>query len=268
MCKTRKNIVIIGSGKVASALSKAFSEKEELKLLQLVSRNRETGNALAKERKCGYTSSFEEIVPADYYIIAVSDNAVKEVSQAIAPYIRNGIVCHTSGSVPLDILDNRIQKRGVFYPLQSFSQGVTVDFQKVPLLIEGNTPESEAKLHELARIISPHVSSVTSEKREKVHLAAVFINNFTNHLFTLGSRIMEEAHLPFGYLKPLLQNTFEKITQNESSPETLQTGPAARNDMETIERHRRLLQEYPDLLKVYDAMTDSIIQNRQPYKTK
>jgi len=225
---------IIGSGNVAQHLIKAFTKSEAVEIVQVFSRKKEVLVSLINEDKI--TTNLTELKPVDLYIIAVSDNAIGEVSQQLS--FQNQLVVHTSGAAPLDTLDSK-NKRGVFYPLQSFSKNKAVDFSVIPMCLEAENSTDFDLLEKTAKTISNAVFAIDSEQRKALHVAAVFVNNFTNHLYQIGQEICDEHRVPFEVLKPLIQETAEKI--NTLNPIDAQTGPAKRNDSNTIEAHLAFL---------------------------
>jgi predicted short-subunit dehydrogenase-like oxidoreductase (DUF2520 family) len=189
---------------------------------------------------------------ADIYLIAVSDDAIAEVSKKIKD--KKGLIAHTSGSCELDVLVPN-QRRGVFYPLQSFTKGKKVDFLEIPICLEAKHHDDFMLLQQLAHLISDKVFHISSEQRKTIHLAAVFVNNFTNHLYQIGSEICAEKKIPFELLQPLIQETAHKI--NTLNPHEAQTGPARRGDMTTINNHLGLL-ENKTYKEIYSLLSNSI----------
>ena len=166
-------------------------------------------------------------------------------------------MAHTSGTNSKDLLAPASSAFGIFYPLQTMKKNSKVDFKSIPLLVEGNDEATVAKLEALAKTISQNVHRVDQEQRKWIHVAAVFANNFTNHLYSVSESILLGHGLPFDILKPLIYRSIENLQQN--SPAELQTGPAARGDMQTIEKHLMLLGDDIRLKKIYEIMTQSII---------
>ena len=148
------------------------------------------------------------------------------------------MVVHTSGGIPVNAISNH-DRRGVFYPLQTFSSERAVDFGKVPICIEAKDPKDLKLLHHLASSMSTMVYEIDSDQRKQLHLAAVFANNFTNHMYVLAQQICEENDLPFDMLKPLILETAQKIELE--SPLLMQTGPAIRHDVSVLQLHAELL---------------------------
>lgn len=225
------SVVLIGTGNVGTHLYNAFSNIDAIAVTQISSR------------------TLDEVPDADVAIIAVSDDAIPEVSSKI----KNGLVVHTSGSVALNKLENKTRK-GIFYMLQTFSKDKKVDFSKIPFCLEAENEKDYALLETLAKSIGEKIYSVNSEQRKIVHVAAVFVNNFTNHMYKIGNNICEKNKVPFEILKPLIQETALKI--NHLSPEKAQTGPAVRQDKETIKNHLNLLDKSQQ--KIYKIITKSI----------
>ena len=225
------SILIIGNGNVATHLYKALLNVAKVKVLKISSRN-------------------ITVVPqADISILAVSDNAIAAVSSKII----NSFVVHTSGSFPMEALQNETNK-GVFYLLQTFSKEKPIDFSKIPICIETTNKENYALLETLAKTLSKNVYAINSEQRKALHVAAVFVNNFTNHLYTIGKDLCKNNQVPFEILQPLIQETAEKI--KTLSPEEAQTGPAIRNDQKTIDSHLAMLN--PNQQNIYSILTKSI----------
>ncbi|UAM99278.1 DUF2520 domain-containing protein [Polaribacter litorisediminis] len=225
------SIVIVGKGNVATHLYHAFFKVDAFIVTQINSR------------------TLENIPKADITIIAVSDDVIAEVSSKI----KNDFVVHTSGSVAMNSLKNK-QRKGVFYMLQTFSKDKIVDFSKVPFCLEAENKQDYQLLEKLANSIGKKIYSINSMQRKKLHVAAVFVNNFTNHLYKIGNDICKKNNISFDILKPLIQETALKIEQ--LSPEKAQTGPAIRNDKRTIKNHLNLLDKNQQ--KIYKILTKSI----------
>jgi len=226
-----KTVLIVGKGNVATHLYNAFLNVDEIAVTQISSRTLTT------------------IPKATITIIAVSDDAIAEVSSKI----KNDFVVHTSGSVAMNDLKNS-QRKGVFYMLQTFSKDKKVDFNEVPFCLEAENKEDYQLLEFLANAIGKKIYPVSSEQRKTLHVAAVFVNNFTNHLFKIGNDICNTNNVPFEILQPLIKETFLKI--EELSPKEAQTGPAVRNDKKTIKNHLNLLDKNQQ--KIYKILTKSI----------
>ena len=243
-------VIIIGSGNVAKHLFNVFSANEAIKMVQVVSRNKHALKNFGTT--INSTTSFSKIKEADIYIIAVSDDAINSVSKELTKI--KGLVVHTSGSATLSALSKH-KRRGVFYPLQTFSKNRAIDFKNIPICLEAQEKPDLKLLQSLAKKISDNVYSISSEQRKALHLAAIFVNNFTNHLYHIGNTICKENNLPFGILNPLINETSNKI--EKLSPYDAQTGPARRNDVKTINTHLEQLKD-SDEKEIYAVLSRSI----------
>lgn len=244
------SISILGTGNVAKHLWDTFLKYKEIKVNQVIGRNLD---AIAYYRNKTKTSSdFKLIEDSDIYIIAVSDDAISTVSQFLKD--KKGLVIHTSGSAPLNELPSNL-RTGVFYPLQTFTKRLPIDFKEVPICLETKIEADGQLLHTLASFISNRVYFVDSEQRKKLHLAAVFANNFSNHMFHIAHEICEKSNLSFDILKPLISKTVKKI--ETLSPYESQTGPARRTDKGTMQKHIDLLKE-ENHKEIYRLLSRSI----------
>ncbi|WP_370476512.1 Rossmann-like and DUF2520 domain-containing protein [Tamlana flava] len=244
------SVVILGAGNVATHLFKAFQKTENVSVVQWYNRSLDAINPYKNDVEI--TSNLSQLKSADVYILAVSDDVVGELSSKL-PF-ENRLVVHTSGSVGIHDLDKK-HKRGVLYPLQSFSKTAEIDFANVPICIETIDKEDYHVLKELAKSLGSQTKRVNSNQRRVLHLAAVFVNNFTNQLYRIGHEITESESAEFDLLKPLILETANKV--QELSPYMAQTGPAKRNDQKTIKRHLTLL-EKGHHKEVYELLTKSI----------
>ncbi len=242
-------VVILGAGNVATQLYRSFSETEGIDLVQVYNRNAENLNFVKEPEK--RLSDLKKLKKADIFLLAIKDEAIPELAKKM-PKIE-GIVAHTSGSQPMKCLE-KFDDFGVFYPLQTFSRNKQVDFKNIPICLEANTAENLQILKKLAGKISEKIFEVNSEQRKSLHLSAVFVNNFTNHMFALASEYCRKNELPFEILRPLIRETVDKIESLD--PIDAQTGPALRNDEKTIKMHLEMLDE--NQKKIYTILTESI----------
>jgi predicted short-subunit dehydrogenase-like oxidoreductase (DUF2520 family) len=250
-------VSIIGSGNVAQHLIAAFiavlNSSSKLELIEAYSRKKETLiQLLDSSQICTDISALKE---ADLYIIAVSDDAITSVSQQL-PF-KNRLVVHTSGSVSVDAI-NDSNRKGVFYPLQSFTKNKAVDFSTIPICLEAENATDFQLLDTVAKLISSKVYAINSQQRRALHVAAVFVNNFSNHMYQIGNEICEENQIPFDILHPLITETAHKIAA--LSPAQSQTGPAIRHDEKTIAAHQAFLAD-ENQLNIYKLLTQSIQDN-------
>ena len=245
-------VSIIGSGNVAQHLIQAFQLNSQIELVQVVVRDIKNVAHLDSNR---ITSDYTQLQEADLYIIAVSDDAIAKVSSAL-PF-KNRFVAHTSGTVGLDFLNSK-NRRAVFYPLQTFSKDKPIDFKSVPICLEAENETDVQILKQLAHSISNAVYEINSEQRKALHVAAVFVNNFVNYLYQMGNEICDANAIPFEILKPLIQETANKIAT--LSPKNAQTGPAKRNDLKTIAAHEEFLKD-ENQAAIYKLLTQSLQNN-------
>lgn len=248
-------VFFIGSGRLAKNLAYAFS-KTDMQLAGVCSRNEQHGKQFSELFSIPLYLDLS-MIPSDcdLYVLAVSDQAISEVSDIIQV---NGIVVHCSGMMPLDLLSKH-ENAGVFWPIQSFSHDSFLDFSEVPVCIQSNNDSNNRILEVVSDKISRKTLFVSEEQRNKLHLAAVLVNNFSNHLFHLAAQFLDKNNLQFSSLMPLIEGTVAKL--HNMSPAQAQTGPASRNDQSTLEKHRALLSHDPDLLRLYNQFTQSILQS-------
>lgn len=244
---------IIGSGNVAQHLISVFSKAAEIELVQVFARKTESVSHLISSDKI--TSDFNDIKLVDVTIIAVTDDAIKEVSGQL-PF-ENQLVVHTSGSLAMEALNDK-NRKGVFYPLQTFSKSKEIDFKVIPICLEAENETDLQTLEILAKTISNSVANINSEQRKALHIAAVFVSNFTNHLYQIAHDICVENKISFDILKPLIQETANKILT--LPPVDAQTGPAKRKDTQTINTHLSFLSD-ENQKEIYKILTKSIIDN-------
>lgn len=254
-----ERIVIVGSGSVATTVGKALYDSGH-EILEVVSRNKEHAHELgrivqAKRVLCDFSKVTEY---ASLYIIAISDDAIADVAQQL-PNV-HGVVVHTSGTVSSQVLKDKFEHWGVFYPLQTFTPGRDLDFNKIPFLVTSDVPQTEDFLTEIAASIGSSVYILDDEARAHVHVAAVMINNFTNHLLVLAGDYIREHHLSSHLFHSLVTETVKKAI--DLGAENSQTGPAKRGDTQTIEKHLELIRTSNNstLLSLYQIFTQSIME--------
>ncbi|WP_129714508.1 Rossmann-like and DUF2520 domain-containing protein [Pedobacter sp. SYP-B3415] len=246
-------VVIAGSGNVATHLARALYEAG-IRIRQIWSPTQLHAEELARTVDAEAVSAPADIDrAADLYILAVKDEAIETAAAALAGI--NAIVVHTSGTTLMNVL-NGLPEHGVFYPLQTFSKARAVDFSNVPICIEAGSPSTLSVLQQLAYKLSTRVFQTDSEQRKALHVAAVFANNFTNHLFHIAEEVLAGQALPFDILRPLILETAAKV--QTALPAVMQTGPARRNDQLTIDKHLEWLQDKPEWAQLYDALSTSI----------
>jgi predicted short-subunit dehydrogenase-like oxidoreductase (DUF2520 family) len=247
------DIVIIGTGNTATILSKKFKDAgHSIKIVY--GRNLSKAIELSSHLNTKSTNKIADIPnDADIYIMAVSDIAIAELAAHFN--ITDKTVVHTAASVSKDVLKNCSKNYGVFYPLQTLKKE-TDHLPDISIIIDANNDVTLKSLEELANSISNIVVKADDEKRLKLHMAAVFCNNFTNHIYALMEDYCNNENLDFNLLKPLIQETANRLTNLTAS--SAQTGPGVRNDSQTINKHLIILNEYPNLKELYITLTGSI----------
>ncbi len=247
-------VVLIGTGNVATILGREISGAGH-QIVQIVGRSHSKAEELSAEFNSSATDNILEINDsADIYIIAVSDDSVKLVAETLS--LINGVVVHTAGALEKDILSNVSSSYGVLYPLQTLRKEM-MTLPDIPVFIEGNNEKTTEILSEFCKSWASTVSNSTTKERLKMHVAAVMVSNFTNHLYEMAETYCLAEQLNFNALLPLIKQTSERLSFK--SPSVLQTGPAKRGDSLTLQKHLELLKNYPDILSFYQLFTKSII---------
>ncbi len=248
-------VAIIGAGNVANVFGRLI-KKANHQILQVMSRKAATAKILADELGCSFTESCSDIdKSADIYIVAMSDAALNELKEDFN--LGDKIVVHTAGSVSINILKNVSKNFGVLYPLQSLQKENTDTQLEIPLLVDGNTDGCKYAIEAFAKTISDTVCFTDDEHRMKLHVAAVIVNNFTNHLYALAADYCKDEKIDFKMLQPLIEETALRLRHH--LPHDMQTGPAIRKDIITLDKQLRILSSHPKLRTVYLRMTDSIM---------
>lgn len=250
-------IVFLGSGNIAHFFAPRLQKKGH-EIVQIYSRNIEHAKALASICAAGpVTDRVEDIdADADAYVLAIKDDALSVVAQQIS--FPGKIVLHCAGAIPLDAIARVSAHCAVIWSLYSIKKNNLPQNGFVPLIVEANTPVAREAALTLANDISNKVLETDFPQRQILHLNAVLVNNFTNHLFAIAQKICEEQGLPFDILYPIMHQTIEQAQY--VLPSESQTGPAVRHDEETIQKHLALLTAHPEWQKIYTDITNSIQQ--------
>lgn len=236
----RPKVAIIGRGNVATHLYTALTPCAEVNMV-----NPHTFHGMPKD--------------PDITLISVTDSAIQEVADRLRKH-DCGILAHTSGSTPIDVLNGCADSIGVVYPLQTFSRDVPLEYSEIPFFIEASSIDAEKALTQLARSVSNHVFHAGSDRRRGLHIASVFACNFVNHMWSIADSLLYEQDLDIKVLQPLIRETLRKAMANP--PCTVQTGPAIRDDRNTIEKHLQMLDDKPEIQKLYKEISTSIHNNR------
>lgn len=241
-------IALIGTGNLACHLATILESCNATRLVQWIGRK----NTPPKEvPNIPYYTKYQQDIDADLCLVAITDDAIPHVAEQLKTI--DTLVAHTAGAVSIDAL-KPIKRRGVFYPLQSFRKELNVAWNNTPICLEATKPNDEKILKELAAYLSESVHVITENQRLQLHTAAVFSNNFCNHLLGISQEISHKAALPFSLLHPIIRETFERTFLHAAT--ALQTGPAKRNDLATKQKHLSVLSEKD--AELYRILSQSI----------
>jgi predicted short-subunit dehydrogenase-like oxidoreductase (DUF2520 family) len=248
-------IVMIGTGNVATILGRKISGAGH-QVAQVYGRVATHARILSEQLHVAYTTNREQLDnSADLYIIAVADAAIPAVAASLQ--LKNKLVVHTAGSVSREVLKTSSARYGILYPLQSLRREMQ-QLPDIPLLVDANSPDDLSLIQGFALSLSSQVQVAGDEQRLKLHVAAVMVSNFTNHLYTLAERYCSTEQVNFGLLHPLIREVAERLQY--LSPRESQTGPAIRHDTPTIQKHLALLEPHGEMKELYEWFTKSIQQ--------
>ena len=250
-----QKIALIGAGKLATNF--AFTlKKKDYTILQVYNRSREAGIKLAKEVSSSYIDDLRDLTgEADLYALAVSDEALLEVSDQI--HLKNQMIIHFSGTAETGILKKSSSNYGVLYPPQTFTFRPTAGFLNIPLCVEANNYESAKILSAFATTLSDKILMVSTSQRKTIHLSAIFAGNFTNFMYAIAEDLLTANNLPMSLLEPIIEKT--KANSLQKNIFSLQTGPAIREDIEMIKTHLEILSGKPEFKEIYRIISESII---------
>jgi predicted short-subunit dehydrogenase-like oxidoreductase (DUF2520 family) len=252
------NITIIGAGNVATVFASKFIEAGH-HIDAIWSRNTEHAAILANQCRAKILKSLSELpATSDVVLIAIKDESIQEVVEKISNC--NAVLLHTAGSVEMKVLSAASSRIGVFYPLQSIRKEMPVS-ENIPLLVDGSSTDVLQLIKNLAYSVSNLVKVSGDEERLKLHLAAVFVSNFTNHLYQLTHEWCEKEKLSFDLLLPLIREVANR--QTGESPSNWQTGPASRGDLQTIDKHLALLEGNPFIQQLYKMMSEDLLARKK-----
>ena len=254
-----ETIVMIGSGNLANSLAPAL-RRAGFRISQVYNHAEESTVSLSSRLKCEYTTKLNQIrKDASIYFLVLTDQATLTfINKFIFP---DALIIHVSGGLDIEVLKGTSSKYGVFYPIQTFSKGLELDFKSIPICIEASDLESEERLLGIAKRLSDIHCKIDSQQRKYLHTAAVFACNYVNHMYSISSEILREASLPFSLLHPLIRVTVEKAI--EKPPKEVQTGPAVRNDKIVINEHLKLLATNEHYQYLYKILSESIIKSTE-----
>ena len=252
-------ITLIGSGNVATVLGHLAKDRGH-NVVQVYSRQLANAEELADVLNANATNDFSQLVlDSDVYISALNDSALNSLHKHIM--LRKGLLVHTAGAISINALKNAAVNYGVLYPLQSLRKE-KLDYEPFPLLVDANTTDNLTLISDFAQSLSPEVKHANDTERLQLHLAAVMVNNFTNHLYALAQAFCVKQDISFELLKPLIVETANRV--HEFDPALMQTGPARRGDETTLLAHLDLLKNSPELKLMYNLFSESIKQFYKP----
>lgn len=254
-----ESVVILGSGNVSWHLAESFS-LQGYDVLQVYGRKKKDSFHFEDFRITEFITEIEYINPtADIYFLCVNDDAIEEVISRLRFRLNeNQIIVHTSGALPSTVLKPYCENYGCFWPVQTLTKGGKIISNEIPIVITASNEFTLASLLEMADQISSHFEVMNDVQKSKLHLAAVMVNNFSNHLYSLTADFCKAEKIEFELLTSLIKETGLKLEKEH--PSILQTGPAMRNDKRTIEKQLKILENHTLLYKLYCIFTDSIIQ--------
>jgi len=253
-----KNVVILGAGSVATHLALAL-DMHRYRITQIYSRTSGSAEMLSLKTNSEYITNLEFLDKnADLYIIALKDSVVECL---IRKLFVNGIVVHTSGTLPMNVLENMSERYGVFYPLQTFSKSRPIRFDHIPVCLEASDEPTLKAIRQVAQNLTDQIYEINSEQRQYMHLAAVFSCNFSNFMYVAAADILKSRQIGFDILVPLIREFFDKVTMME--PWDAQTGPAIREDKSIIRKQLELLDQFPEYKEIYRKITERIVERKQ-----
>ena len=247
-----KNIILIGSGNVATHIGIAL-KNSNFAILQVYSKSIQNAKALAKKLDTHFTNDLSKLKSADLIIVSIKDDAISRVLSQI----KNTAVVHTSGSIGLNVFEEKFSNHGVFYPLQTFNKDVNINVSEIPFCIEGNSVKFENKLIKIAKALSCKVVKMNSHQIKKLHIAAVFACNFSNHMYSIANDMLEKNNINFKILLPLIKKTITNL--EKENPKQVQTGPAKRKDIAVIQEHLVTIKD-KEIRDLYQKISAHIIK--------
>ena len=249
-------VTLIGAGNLATQLGKSL-KKAGVIISQVYSRTEDSARTLGELLEAEWLTDIKALRDeADIYIFSVKDSVLCELISEVCKSRGDKLFLHTAGSMPMSCFEGKALRYGVFYPMQTFSKTKDVDFERVPVFIEGNSIETEDVIRSLANKLTQRVIRLSSADRKYLHLAAVWACNFTNYCYTVSSDILGEHGIPFDVMLPLINETTEKI--QKISPKEAQTGPAVREDRNVMSKQLELMNGKEDLQELYKMLSKGI----------
>ncbi|MDB5211894.1 MAG: hypothetical protein JWQ30_2721 [Sediminibacterium sp.] len=246
-------VTIIGSGNVATVMGRILVKNGDT-IAEVYSHDAVHATELSQLL---HAKPVADIAMLDgnsnLYLLAVTDDALAEVAAQLS--LKDKLVVHTAGSISKEILKNVSSNYGVLWPMKMIRKSMTT-LEPVTMVVDGNTELVTKQLEQLASIFSKTVTRADDDTRSKMHMLAALTSNFTNHLYHLAADFCEAEHIDLSVFYPLIEETAQQIQTHH--PKEVQAGPAFRGDRQTLEKHVQILDKYPQIRKVYEAMTASI----------
>jgi len=252
-------LVILGSGNMANAILTSCL-KIDVEIFGIYSKNKKHSSALAAKFNIPYFNKIDQIpTNADLYFLCINDDAITEVANNLP--VMGGLVVHCSGLKPISVLAKQ-QNQAVFWPIESIDKTSFTNFKNTPICIEANSEENYRIIEAFADRLSKNIQKINSLERQYLHLAATMTNNFSNHLIALAKNELDLHQLDYTILKHLLTKAINDSFNFE--PSQIQTGPAIRNDLSTIQKHLSLIKNN-NTKNLYEIMSKSILEFKQNY---
>tara|TARA_B110000459_G_C16609955_1_gene495594 strand:+ start:40 stop:834 length:795 start_codon:yes stop_codon:yes gene_type:complete len=252
---TQLRISIIGAGNVAHALSHSMLIGG-VKIVEIFNRDKEKAEKLAYE--LGGIKVVDKIeildTTVDAVAVLVKDDAIEEVARQIPKAIDR---FHVSGVTEREVLGG---VNGVIWPIKSFnSESKNDSLESVPFGIDASCSEFREKLDRIVDCVGGQGFSAPSEVRSKVHLAAVFSDNFTNHCLAISQQILKDSGLPSDLMQSLVKGLL--IGASSGNSYERQTGVAIRGDEGSMQKHLDIIQSFDNneqLSEFYDFLSKHI----------
>jgi predicted short-subunit dehydrogenase-like oxidoreductase (DUF2520 family) len=189
---------------------------------------------------------------ADAVLLCVPDSAIASVAATIGT---GAPVGHCSGATGLDALGGH--EAFSLHPLMTVPANARPSvLENAGAALAGSTPRATAVARALAELLRMRPFEIDDADRVAYHAAASIASNFLVTLEGAAERVGATTGLPRELLVPLVRATVENWAQ--LGPERALTGPVARGDTETVQRHRAALaQRTPELLELFDALADA-----------
>lgn len=223
---------------------------------EVISSNEKTGSALAEKLNAAFLSDYKKS-KATTFLLAIPDDVILEFAET--DYFIDKKIVHTSGSIGLSDLQKLSEHVACIWPIYSIQKNNLPTRNDVPFVLQSSNQPIRKKAVSFLKCLTNNVTEAHDKQKAILHLSAVLVNNFTNHLFTQSEKLLQENNLSLEILQPIIESTVSKLRTN--SPQNLQTGPAMRGDRKTIEKHLSLLEQHKVIQNIYTLLSQSIAEN-------